>query len=55
MYNVTLRAFSGEELSLRVANQDLARTIALASRLEFLNPGLKVTYRAEPRIKEEAA
>ncbi len=55
MYNVTLQMTPGEELSLRVANQDLARTLALAARLEFLNPGLKVTYRAEPRLKEDAA
>lgn len=55
MYNVTLHMAPGKELSLRVANQDLARTLALASRLEFLNPGLQVTYRAEPRLKEDAA
>ena len=55
MYHVTLRMAPGAELSLRVANQDLARTLALAARLEFLNPGLKVTYRAEPRATEDAA
>jgi hypothetical protein len=56
MYHVTLRMTPDKELSLRVANQDLARTLALTARLEFLNPGLEVTYRAEPRIvKEDAA
>lgn len=56
MYNVILRLDGETALSLRVANQDLARTLALASRLEFLNPGLHVTYRAEPRaVKEDAA
>ena len=55
MYHVTLRVAPDSELSLRVPNQDLARTLALAARLEFLNPGLKVTYRAEPRLKEDAA
>lgn len=55
MYHVTLRMAPDTELELRVPNQDLARTIALAARLEFLNPGLQVTYRAEPRIKEDAA
>ena len=54
MYHVTLRVPPGTELSLRVANQDLARTLALASRLEFLNPGLQVTYRAEPRLNGAA-
>jgi len=55
MYNVTLRLDPEAEISLRVANQDLARTLALAARLEFLNPGLKVTYRPEARIREDAA
>lgn len=56
MYHVTLRMAPDAEVSLRVANQDLARTLALAARLEFLNPGLKVTYRAEPHVlKEDAA
>ncbi|MGH2584992.1 MAG: hypothetical protein ACRDJE_08765 [Dehalococcoidia bacterium] len=55
MYHVTLRMNPDKELSLRVANQDLARTLALTARLEFLNPGLEVTYRAEPRLKEDAA
>lgn len=55
MYHVTLRMAPDTELSVRVPNQDLARTLALASRLELLNPGLQVTYRAEPRIREEAA
>jgi hypothetical protein len=55
MYHVTLRMAPDAEVSLRVANQDLARTLALAARLEFLNPGLKVTYRAEPHLKEDAA
>ena len=56
MYHVTLRMAPDSEVSLRVANQDLARTLALAARLEFLNPGLKVTYRAEPHVvKEDAA
>jgi hypothetical protein len=55
MYHVTLRMSPDKELSLRVANQDLARTLALTARLEFLNPGLEVTYRAEPRLKEDAA
>jgi hypothetical protein len=55
MYHVTLRMAPDTEISLRVANQDLARTLALAARLEFLNPGLQVTYRSESRIKEDAA
>jgi hypothetical protein len=56
MYHVTLRVAPDTEISLRVANQDLARTLSLAARLEFLNPGLQVTYRAEPRQdKEDAA
>jgi hypothetical protein len=55
MYHVTLRMASETEISLRVANQDLARTLALAARLEFLNPGLQVTYRPEARIREDAA
>ena len=55
MYHVTLRVAPDAELSLRVPNQDLARTLALAARLEFLNPGLKVTYRAAPRLAEDAA
>lgn len=55
MYHVTLRMAPDTELALRVPNQDLARTLALASRLEMLNPGLQVTYRAEPRLKEDAA
>lgn len=56
MYHVTFRVAPDSEISLRVANQDLARTLALAARLEFLNPGLQVTYRAEPRTaKDDAA
>jgi len=55
MYHVTLRMTPESELSLRVPNQDLARTLALAARLEQLNPGLHVTYRAEPRLREDAA
>lgn len=49
MYTVTLRFDPEREVTVRVANQDLARTLSLAARLEFLNPGLQVTYRAEPR------
>ena len=55
MYHVTLRVDPGTEISLRVANQDLARTLALAARLEILNPGLHVTYRAEPRAATDDA
>jgi|GEM_PF-2081415 len=56
MYSLTLRVAPDTELSLRIADQDLARTLSLAARLEFLNPGLEVTYRAEPRhAKEDAA
>jgi len=55
MYHVTLRVAPDTELSLRVANQDLARTLSLAARLEFLNPGLQVTYRAEPQDQKEHA
>lgn len=42
-------------MALRVPNQDLARTLSLATRLELLNPGLQVTYRAEPRTLEDEA
>jgi hypothetical protein len=58
MYHVTLRTGQDSELTLRVANQDLARTLSLAARLELLNPGLQVTYRALPRdtgLAEHAA
>jgi hypothetical protein len=57
MYHVTLRLDAEREMTLRVANQDLARTLALAARLEFMNPGLSVSYRAEPRqlVDEDAA
>ena len=57
MYNVTLRLDAEREVTVRVANQDLARTLSLAARLEFLNPGLQITYRAEPRalVEEDAA
>ena len=57
MYTVTLRLSPAQDMTLRVANQDLARTLALAARLEVLNPGLHVSYRAEPRavIDEDAA
>lgn len=55
MYHVTLRMSPETELQLRVPNQDLARTLALAARLELLNPGLQVTYRTEPRPVEDAA
>lgn len=47
MYRVTLELGQSEHVSLRVANQDLARVLALASRLRFLNPGFAVTYTPE--------
>lgn len=56
MYRVTMRMGSDREMTLRVPNQDLARTLSLAARLEFLNPGLHVSYQAEPRaLADDAA
>jgi hypothetical protein len=44
MYRVTLQLTPSDRLSLRVANQDLARVMAMAARLEIVNPGFQVTY-----------
>ncbi len=47
MYRVTLQLNPTEHVSLRVANQDLARVMTLAARLELLNPGFRVTSARE--------
>jgi hypothetical protein len=52
MYRVTMELSQSEHVSLRVANQDLARVLALAERLRFLNPGFEVTYSADDRARE---
>lgn len=55
MYRVTIQKNPSERLSLRVANQDLGRFLALAARLRFLNPGFEVTYTPEDRVSESGA
>lgn len=51
MYRVTMQLNPSERVSLRVANQDLARVLALAGRLQFLNPGFEVTYTPDDRTR----
>jgi hypothetical protein len=55
MYRVTMQLSPSERVSLRVANQDLARILALAARLRFLNPGFEVTYRTDERARDSGA
>lgn len=55
MYRVTMGLNPSERVSLRVANQDLARVLALAARLRFLNPDLEVTYAPEEGARDGAA
>ena len=55
MYRVTMQKNPSERLSLRVANQDLGRFLALAARLQFLNPGFEVTYTPEDHAQESGA
>lgn len=55
MFRVTLQLGPSEHLSLRVANQDLARILALAPRLRFLNPDFDVTYSDEARASGAGA
>ncbi len=55
MYRVTMQLSPSERVSLRVANQDLARVLALAGRLEFLNPGFQVTYTPEDQARAAGA
>lgn len=55
MYRVTMQLGPSEHVSLRVANQDLARILALAGRLRFLNPGFEVTYASEERLPDSGA
>ena len=54
MYRVTMQLSPSERVSLRVANQDLARILALAGRLRFLNPDFEITYTNEPAARAEA-
>lgn len=51
MYRVTMQVSPTERMSVKVANQDLGRVMALAARLEFLNPGFEVTYTADDRAR----
>ena len=55
MYRVTMQLSPSERVSLRVANQDLARILALAPRLRFLNPEFDVTYADETRVRDAGA
>lgn len=55
MYRVTMQLSPSDRVSLRVANQDLARILALAGRLEFLNPGFTVTYTPEDQRQDAGA
>ncbi len=55
MYRVTMQLSPTEHVSLRVANQDLARVMTLAARLELLNPGFHVTSTREDDIAVRAA
>ena len=55
MYRVTMHMSQSEQVSLRVANQDLARILTLAGRLRFLNPGFEVTYVSEERGRDSGA
>lgn len=55
MYRVTMQLSPSEYVSLRIANQDLGRILALAGRLRFLNPGFEVTYTPEERARDTGA
>jgi hypothetical protein len=55
MYRVTMGLNPSERVSLRVANQDLARVLVLAARLRFLNPDFEVTYTSEEHARSGAA
>jgi len=55
MYRVTMQTGSGERLSVKVANQDLARMMALAARLQFLNPEFEVNYSPEYSARDSDA
>lgn len=55
MYRVTIGVSASEQISLRVANQDLGRVMALAARVQMLNPGFEVSYQPEERTRESDA
>lgn len=55
MYRVTMHLGPTEHVSLRVANQDLARLLILAGRLKLLNPTFEITYADESRLAATGA
>lgn len=55
MYRVTMQLGAADRLSFRVANQDLARVMVLAARLEAVNPGFQVTATPDERDHQQDA
>ena len=55
MYRVTMQADGTDQLQLRVANEDLGRILALAARVQRLNPALQVAYAAEAPAQSAGA